>query len=188
MKNSTPSTFSSILKCFIIVIFFSCLSVYLISRSYASVQSQYVLPYPGVMPGNKLYRIYETYDLLRKYYSFGDFSQFKYNLSMSDKYLVEAKTLFEYRQYLLGLKALQNSDAYFKKVKPTLDSAKAHGKLVADKVNLLKQASDKHTEELLKMKSDLPKTFEWKPEKSGSTNLKLWESIDLSLKIRQDSP
>ncbi len=179
---------TKILKILLVILFFF-IFILLNSQVFAASaeKSNYVLPYPGMMPGNKLYRIYEIYDLLRKYYSFGDFSQFKYNLSMADKYLVEAKTLFEYKQYLLGYKALKNSDSYFKKVKPTLDSAHYHGKEVTDKSTLLKQAANKHTEELSKMRRDLPESFEWKPEKSTSTGLELWKAIDSSIKIRQSS-
>src|SRR3990167_6873899 len=80
-------------------------------------QSSYVLPYPGEMPGNKVYKLNLIKEKLEKYFYFGNFSQFNYNLKYADKYLVEAKTLFEYKQFLLGDSALKKSDSYFKNLK-----------------------------------------------------------------------
>ena len=66
-------------------------------------ESQYVLPYPSAMPGSFLYKLNLVQEEILRYWYFGDFGQFKYNLGLSDKYLVEAKTLFEYKQYLLAI-------------------------------------------------------------------------------------
>ncbi|MCL4418206.1 MAG: hypothetical protein M1365_16230 [Actinobacteria bacterium] len=90
----------------------------------ASAQSSYVLPYPSAMPGSSSYKIHQLYESIIKYWYFGNLGQFKYNLKQSDKYLVEAKTLFEYNQYLLASKALTKSDYYFKNIEPYLLKAK----------------------------------------------------------------
>src|ERR1700749_87312 len=84
----------------------------------ASADSPYVLPYPSFMPGTIFYKIDRVIEIFEKYWYFGDFGQFTYNLKESDKYLVQAKTLFEYQQYLLAMVALQQSDAYFQKIQP----------------------------------------------------------------------
>ena len=110
--------------------------------------SDYVLPYPSYMPGNKLYTIHLILETFSKYWHFGDFGQFSYNLRESDKYLVETKTLFEYQQYLLGYKALNKSNDFFIKVEPSLIKAKQNGKDITEKKNTLEQASKKHIEVL----------------------------------------
>lgn len=136
------------------------------------------------MPGNKLYKLSLLIDTLKGYYSFGDFAQFKYNLSESDNSLVEAKTLFEYSQYSLALQALEKSDTYFKKALPNLSRAQKNGKNIADNLRLLSFASDKHTEVLLKLKQEVPKSFLWADEKKTPVRLELWKKIDQSIAIR----
>src|SRR3990167_5335496 len=75
-------------------------------------ESSYVLPYPAAMPGSIWYEIDLLKEKAYQFLYFGDLSQFAYNLSEADKYLVEAKTLFEYKQYLLGYQALLKSDSF----------------------------------------------------------------------------
>lgn len=148
-------------------------------------ESNYVLPYPSAMPGSIWYKLDLIKEKLNKFLYFGDFSQFKYNLAEADKYLVEAKTLFEYKQYLLGYNALLKSNEYFKKINPTLISAKNHGKNISAKEKILQSASEKHIEVLTELKNILPKSFQWTPEKAPATNLSLWETVDKSIAIRK---
>lgn len=161
------------------------LILFLILPQISFAQSNYVLPYPSFMPGNKFYKISLIWDEIKKYWYFGDFGQFKYNLSQSDKHLVEARTLFDYKQYLLALSALEKSDMYFGRVFKVLVSAKSNNKNVFEKEILLKEASQKHFEELKKIRGNVPEVFEWRPEKESPTILNLWEIMDDSIEIRQ---
>jgi len=153
--------------------------------SNAFAESSYVLPYPSAMPGSIFYRLNLIREEILRYWYFGDFGGFHFNLKQSDKYLVEAKTLFDYKQYLLAHKALQKSDKYFGKIYPNLLSAKNNGKNISEKKKVLKRAAQKHIEELVKIKDDAPATFNWTPEKEKPTTLNIWESIDKSIKLRQ---
>src|SRR3989344_6793684 len=119
------------------------------SRVYA--ESNYVLPYPSSMPGGMSYNFHLLYESVSKYWYFGNFGQFNYNLKLADKYLVEAKTLFEYKQYLLGYKALKKSDFYFPNILFSLAKAKNNNKDISQKKIILKQAMLKHIEILSKM-------------------------------------
>ena len=121
-----------------------------------------------------------------QFWYFGDFGQFAYNLKESDKYLVQAKTLFEYNQYLLGYKALQKSNLYFQKVKPYLLAARGHGKNIQEKMNVLQQAALKHSEVLEKLQHDLPQEVTWQPEKAASTQLHIFELLQQSEIIRKN--
>ena len=141
----------------------------------AFAESSYVLPYPSFMPGSIFYKLNLVKEEVLKYWYFGNFGQFYYNLKQSDKYLVEAKTLFDYKQYLLAYKALRKSDRYFEKI----------GKNILEKKTRLKEAAQKHIEELTKLKSNVPSTFNWIPERNSPTILKLWESIDMSIRLRE---
>ncbi len=153
----------------------------------ARADSSYVLPYPSAMPGSIFYKLNLAKEWVQRFWYFGDFGQFKYNLKQADKYLVEAKTLFDYKQYFLAHRALQKSDMYFEKIYPNLLSAKKNGKNISVKETMLKDAAQKHIEELTKLKSSVPSVFDWTPERESPTTLNLWESIDTSIRIRNRS-
>jgi len=85
--------------------------------------SSYILPYPSYMPGNKLYRISRFIDSISRYWYWGNLSNIKYHQKLSDKYLVEAKVLFDYGQYFLGVEALKRSNEEIKLVRPYIDNA-----------------------------------------------------------------
>lgn len=167
------------MKAVLVVLLTLCVLLGVVRSTYAS--SSYVLPYPGVMPGNKLYKLAEIFDEVKKYYSFGDFARFSYNLSESDKYLVEAKTLFEYNQYPLALTALRKSDSYFKKVLPSLKQASKNGKDISEKLIIFKQARSKHIEVLEGIQKNVPESFLWVDEKKLPVQLDIWGEINSSL-------
>src|SRR5260221_10309515 len=144
----------------------------------ANAISPYVLSYPSTMPGSVYYKMHLVLEAFMEYWYFGNFGKFEYNLKESDKYLVEAKTLFEYNQFLLGYNALKKSDTYFQKTKPFLMRAQKEGKNISEKNNMLRQAAEKHIETLEKIKTEVPPTILWQPEKALSTNLNLLDSIN----------
>lgn len=168
------------LSIFITTIFFLIFSATLVSAD-----STYVLPYPSSMPGSLLYKIHLVKEKLMKYWYFGNFGQFEYNLKLSDKYLVEAKTLFDYKQYLLAYQALQKSDVYFKNIPQYLDKAKKENKNTKRKQNILKEAGKRHMEELNDISLKVPSSFIWKPEKSSPINLNIKDAIQNSIGIRK---
>ena len=104
---------------------------------------------------------------------------------MTDKYLVEAKTLFEYKQYLLGYKALKKSDSYFVNILPNLVRAEKNGKNTLQKKAVLNEASQKHIEILREMKNRTPSTFIWEPEKASPTSLDLKKAFNESVHLRE---
>lgn len=150
-------------------------------------QSNYVLPYPSSMPGSLFYKAHLVFERVSKYWYFGNFGQFDYNLKMADKYLVGAKTLLEYKQYLLGYKSLQKSDFYFSYILPSLIEAEKNNKNIVQKSLVLKEAAGKHIETLEKMELDTPAIFNWQPEKSLPTTLYLKEAIINSILLRKKS-
>lgn len=161
------------------------LTLYFISAQIVYCDSSdYVLSYPSVMPGSKTYKLHLLWEKIMEYWYFGNFAQFKYNLNQADKYLVEAKTLFEYKQYLLAYQALKKSDQYFKKTKPYLEKARIEGKNVTQKESILKNASLKHIEILTFIKSFVPNEFIWTPEKSAPTRLNFQRTIEESISIK----
>ena len=147
--------------------------------------SAYVLPYPGLMPGNKLYKIEQAFDQLYRPWVFGNFSRHKYELGLADKKLVEAKVLFEYRQYLLAVRALTDSDRHFQKAVYYLDQAEKEGKDISQKTTNLQAAAGKHREVLQRLKEQLPEEFIWRPEKGEATELNLKLILEEAMRIRE---
>lgn len=147
-------------------------------------ESSYVLPYPSAMPGSKFYELHQLYENLEKYWYFGDFAKFHYNLKYSDKYLVETKTLFEYKQYLLAVQSLEKSNSYFVNVKLNIGSAKSNNKNAKEKEGILKNASVKHEEVLNQIKMTSPEEFDWNPEKGNPTKILIKDKINESIQIR----
>ncbi len=170
---------SCLWKTLLLFVFFLYLS------TSANAQSTYVLPYPSQMPGNKFYTINQVIEKISYFWYFGNFGKTYYYQKLSDKYLVEAKTLFEYKQYLLAYKSLLKSNQYFEKIYPYLLSAKKEGKDISEKQKIFRQESLKHLEELNKLKNSTPEEFLWTPEKSKSIRLNIRSLIDTSENIRK---
>lgn len=163
---------------FLIIIFF-------FKTTPALAESSYVLPYPPPMPGSFLYKIRLVSEQIQKYWYFGNFGQFSYNLKQSNKYLVQAKTLFEYKQYLLGLEALKKSDVYFKKSPSFIAYAKKENKNIDRQQKILKDAALKHIEVLNGIKNNAPKEIIWNAEKSQPIKIFLSNSLEEAIRIRE---
>lgn len=138
--------------------------------------ADYVLPYPSFMPGNKMYRISRVIDNLKANWYFGNIAKTKYHLGLSDKYLVEAKTLFEYKQYLLAVDALKRSNDHFEVLPQFIknDTQK----------NIVREAGGVHIRVLEELASKLPEEFIWKPEKSEESVLYIGSLIRQSKGLR----
>lgn len=138
--------------------------------------ADYMLPYPSYMPGNKLYTLSRFFDEVGRIWNFGMIAGTKYALHLSDKYLVEAKTLFEYQQYLLGLDALQRSD----------EELKALGLRNTEQLeHMFREAMVVHISLLSKLRENLPEQFEWRPEKEGAQVLKIYDELSRSIDVRK---
>lgn len=145
-------------------------------------KAEYVLSYPSFMPGNKMYKITRLADKLKNYWYVGDIAQIKYHLMLSDKYLVEAKILFEYKQYLLGDEALVRSSNEWQQIQPHLDFAKDHKKDISKLLAMYKEAAQVHIDVLGSLM--VPELMLWNPEKGTPTNLFLKEDIAKAIDIR----
>lgn len=168
---------------YLFLLFFFFLTLF---KAPVFAQSNYVLPYPSSMPGGLFHNVHLIFEKVSRYWYFGDFGQFDYGLKMADKYLVEAKTLFEYKQYLLGYKALEKSDSYFINILPNLVRAKKNGKNTLQKKIILKESARKHIETLGKMQMDSPDIFNWQPEKTLPTILDIEDAIENSVNVREN--
>jgi hypothetical protein len=168
-------------KFIVICLLFIVYSLLFIPSAYAD----YVLPYPSYMPGNKIYRISRIIDSLKKYWYFGNLAQVKYHQSLGDKYLVESKTLFEYKQYLLASEALLRSDSYVSAITGYIQKAKKEGIDTKQLENTVTEEMVVHLSVLKNMESQLPSEFIWKPEKAESTDLQIEAMLKRSSSLRE---
>lgn len=149
-----------------------------------SVRAEYVLPYPGSMPGSKFYLVSRMTDMLKRYWHWGSIASFTYHLQLSDKYLVEAKTLFEYQQYLLAVDALFRSNEQFSQLFSVMRRIDAEGKNTTKIQSLLREASLKHLQVLDTLQAGLPPAYTWKPEKQESVSLDFVKVFSEAKRVR----
>lgn len=150
-----------------------------------AVYADYFLPYPSYMPGNKLYTVSRIIDKAKEYWYYGNIAKTKYHMGLSDKYLVEAKTLFEYKQYLLAIDALERSSDQTERVAHYISAAKKQGKDVSQLKELTTSGLRLHKNFLQTISEDLPREFIWRPEKSEEQLLPLHKLLLEAINIRQ---
>lgn len=145
----------------------------------------YVLPYPGLMPGHRLYPAKQIIERIYQYFVFGNFARHKYELSLADKKLVEAKVLFEYQQYLLASQSLEQSNDHFQRAIDFLFQAQLEGKNIETKMANLQAAAVKHQAVLEDIISQTPADYYWHPEKKEPCQLAIHQMLKKAIKIRQ---
>jgi hypothetical protein len=131
-----------------------------------------------------MYRVSRVLDRFKFYWFWGNIAQIKYHLALSDKYLIEAKTLMEYKQFLLGADALRRSDKEFVQLPMYIKGAKNERVDVSELQRLITAAADKHVKVLTDLLVSTPAQFTWTPEKSAPTELPLSNMIKTSVDIR----
>jgi hypothetical protein len=166
---------------------FSVILLSFIIHHSSVVYASYVLPYPSYMPGNKLYKITRIVDQLKKYWYFGNIAQIKYHLGLSDKYLVESKTLFEYKQYLLAVDALKRSSSQFSQIQTYVVNADKEGIDMKVFKETIASASVVHQNILEQLIQITPQEYEWKPEKMNSEQLQLHNDLQNAINVVRDT-
>lgn len=169
-----------------IPLFFLLLIVYCLLFIVRPAFAGYVLPYPSYMPGNKLYRISRAVDDIKKYWYFGSIAKTKYYLALSDKYLVEAKTLFEYKQYVLALDALDRSNNYAHRLSLLIVLSKQKHNDISSMMPIIQEYIVVHESILHTLRNQLPAEMLWQPEKQSPVLLPLHKSIDAAIEERKN--
>ena len=175
------------MRVFRFVIFLSIVCIGILYFQAKVIASEYVLPYPSFMPGNKVYTVMRIIDSFEKWWYWGNIAGFKYHLKLADKYLIEAKTLFEYKQYKLGMDALKRSDIQIPMMVISLQSAYREGKDIKQLQALAFDAMTAHVKVLERLLTELPSSFQWSPEKKQSVRLNLSDVLIESIALRKKS-
>ncbi len=167
------------------VVVFLLLTMVLFTAPNSIAASDYVLPYPPAMPGSTTYILRRIQEKALAFWYFGEFGQFAYNRMLSDKYLVQAKILFEYHQYLLGIKALKESNIYFLQTNEVLAHTPLKKNGRPGEVLLLKRQAEKHIEILKAIERFLPKKYKWEDERKHPIDLNFTNEIQEAIEIRR---
>jgi hypothetical protein len=138
-----------------------------------ALASDYVLPYPSYMPGHTLYKARQLLETVQEYWYFGDMAKVKYHLKMSDKYLVEAKILFEYDQIKLGVKSLAKTNEHFIKAVLYERDVIFDKKDTGGQKQVLQNAGKEHLEILKSLETTLPEKVTWHEEKKEPEEIAL---------------
>lgn len=160
--------------------FFLCLFLFA-----TSVKAQeYVLPYPGPMPGNKMYTLMAVVDKFQEFWHWGSIAKFRYHIALADKYIIEAKTLYEYKQYLLATDALRRSNQQFARVSSWLVAGVEEGKDMSQYFQQMNLAAIAHQKLLSDLYQRVPSKYIWSPEQTAATELDLHTELGQSVKLR----
>lgn len=147
--------------------------------------SEYVMPYPpSFMPGNKFYRIRQITEMILEYLYFGNLAHYKYYRNLSDKYLIQAKTLFEYKQYQLALNSLEKSDEAFNKAGLSLFDARKEKKNISEQLKQINEEYSKHLEILDLLLKSQPEKITWLEEKKSEKTLEIKHLLNVAKKTR----
>lgn len=174
----------------LLVLLFTLISILIINPSSISafdMASGYTLPYPPQMPGGIFYKVRVLEERIGEIWNFGSFSKFQYDLALSDRYLVQTKTLIEYQQYLLAKDALIKSNNFFLQTLPQLTKASSEHKDISTERETLRKAAAKHLEVITYLLDQTPETVTWTPEKAKPTTISFSDLFKQALAIRKKS-
>jgi hypothetical protein len=118
------------------------------------------------------------------YWNFGDIAGIKYERALSDKYMVEAKTLFDFGQYKLAVDALAKSDLHFAQAIVHAIEIGYKQKDDGTQKKILQNQAEKHKEVLDSLSGSLPDTITWDTEQTGSEELSISLIINKSKILR----
>jgi len=169
------------MTCLFRIMLFTIVTFFFFFQQPSFAESDYILPYPSLMPGHRFYKILEIIDWIRGAWSFGSFAQFTNRLSLADRKLVEAKTLFEYKQYLLATDAISFYKRHLCKAADALKRAKREGKNITEKKKLFVAATLTHKQVLERTKEEHPPEVVWKPERGEHKIIAIGQVIERAI-------
>jgi hypothetical protein len=112
-------------------------------------------------------------------------SQLKVHRSLSDKYFVESKILFEYKQYSLAVNALVRSNIELERLPRIFEAVIKEKKEIHRIFTETKEDMTVQIQLLQQMKEIFPIQYSWEPENQQASVLKIGEEIDNAIFIRQ---
>jgi hypothetical protein len=143
--------------------FFVC-KTYAVTEDLSASQSSqqeinYELPYPGLLPDSPLYFLRvirdKTIDLLIS----DPVKKTEFDLLQADKRLNASMFLFNKRKFSLSLTTVSKAENYFSEALDKMGEAKMQGRNVGEMKGKLKNALEKHEQELSNMVQKVSTNF-----------------------------
>jgi hypothetical protein len=134
----------------------------------------YTLPYPGIMPTNKLYFLKASRDKLLEVFTRDQSKKAELYLLFADKRLNMAIMLAADKKWELSTEMAAEAERYLMKANDALESAKGIGSSPENEFYFRLTASgQKHREVLISLKKAAPKIFKVAFERAIVTNRQL---------------
>jgi hypothetical protein len=149
--------------------------------------ADYNLPVKPILPGHPLYRISRNLDRVRSWFLWGDIAKATYRLTLADKYLAEAKTLFELKQFPFAVDALERSNLEFERIPGFLENDVRDGRDIGAMRDKVKASSRAHVTILDALEPMVPEVYVWTEDDGEPIQLEIREQILLSVGIRKST-
>ena len=118
------------------------------TQEQATKSVDYLLPYPGILPDNPLYKIKMLRDRILAFFITDPVKKAEYYLLMADKRINAGKMLIDYGKPALGDETLSKGQAYMVKAIEELKRAKESERDISGLIEKLDKATSKHLEVL----------------------------------------
>lgn len=106
--------------------------------------SDYVLPFPGILPDNILYTLKIARDKVFEFLIVDQVKKADFYLLQADKRLTSGEALIAKSKFLLGEQTISKAEKYLIQAADMASLAAARGKETGDVIDRLKKASLKH--------------------------------------------
>ena len=106
----------------------------------------YPLPYPGMLPDNKLFILKKARDRVMEFLIADPLKKAEFYLLLSDKRLAMAKTFVDYNKFDYAKDSLLRAENFYEKAESNLWKAKSANKNIDELKSRMLKAGDKHLE------------------------------------------
>ncbi len=118
--------------------------------------SDYLLPFPGILPDNVLYTLKIVRDKIFEFLIIDPVKNADFLLLQADKRLASGEALINNSKFLLGEQTISKAEKYLIRAVDAAAGAKARGKEANDVIDRLKKASQKHVEVIEALQKSSP--------------------------------
>lgn len=122
-------------------------------------QSNYELPYPGLLPDSPLYIFKVTRDKIVNFLISDPLKKAEFNLLQADKRLNAGVYLFDKNKIPLAITTISKAENYFHQALASAREARREGLNASDITGKLRASSEKHKEILIILEKKSPKNF-----------------------------
>lgn len=131
----------------------------------AAQKSNYILPYPGILPDHPLYFLKMLRDRILDLFTQAPLKKTEFLILMADKRLGAGKTLIDYGKINLGETTISKGENYLERAVSSISQIGSKGEKGNEVLDKLKESLAKHIEVLQEVQQKVPEEA-----KSGITN------------------